>query len=99
MKKEEDTMRSYVAVVEKEGASAYGIWFPDVEGCFSAADDRADVIPNATEALRLHLDGQPLPPARSMGTLAGDPDVTKALSGGGWLAVVLLGGREADAEA
>ena len=28
----------YVAVIEKEPDSAFGVWLPDVEGCFSAGD-------------------------------------------------------------
>ena len=28
----------YVAVIEKEPDSAFGVWFPDVEGCFSAGE-------------------------------------------------------------
>ncbi len=46
-------MRYYHAVVHKEDDSAYGVHFPDLPGCFSAADEIDDVIPNATEALSL----------------------------------------------
>jgi predicted RNase H-like HicB family nuclease len=46
-------MRYYHAIVHKEKGSAFGVHFPDLPGCFSAADDIADVIPNAIEALSL----------------------------------------------
>lgn len=49
-------MRYYPAVVHKEEGSAYGVHFPDLPGCVSAADDLDDVLPNAVEALSLWFD-------------------------------------------
>ncbi len=46
-------MRYYHAVVHKDADSAYGVHFPDLPGCFSAADAIEDVVPNAVEALSL----------------------------------------------
>ena len=46
-------MRHYHAIVHKDEDSAFGVEFPDLPGCFSAADSLEDVIPNATEALSL----------------------------------------------
>ena len=46
-------MRYFHAVVHKEEDSAFGVHFPDVPGCFSAADRMEDIIPNAIEALGL----------------------------------------------
>jgi predicted RNase H-like HicB family nuclease len=46
-------MRYYHAVVHKDEDSAFGVHFPDLPGCFSAADEIEDIIPNATEALAL----------------------------------------------
>lgn len=46
-------MKQFFAIVHKDKGSAYGVHFPDVPGCFSAADDLADVLPNAVEALKL----------------------------------------------
>ncbi len=46
-------MRYYHAVVHKDEDSAFGVQFPDLPGCFSAADEIEDVIPNAIEALSL----------------------------------------------
>ena len=53
----------YVAVIDKDPGSAYGIQFPEVPGCFSAADDFGDIVPNAIEALSLFFeDGEPALP-------------------------------------
>ena len=53
----------YVAVIDKEPGSAYGIQFPEVPGCYSAADSFEEIVPNAIEALSLFFeDGEPVPP-------------------------------------
>jgi predicted RNase H-like HicB family nuclease len=49
----------FFAVVHQEGGSAFGVHFPDLPGCFSAADTIDDVIPNAVEALELWFDDAP----------------------------------------
>ena len=59
-------MPTYIAVVNQEPESAFGVYFPDVPGCFSAADDLADLPGSAQEALALHLEGEAQPPARSL---------------------------------
>ena len=52
----------YVAVIDKDPGSAYGIRFPEVPGCYSAADSFDDIVPNAIEALSLFFeDGEPVP--------------------------------------
>ena len=53
----------YVAVIDKDPGSAYGVRFPEVPGCYSAADNFDDIVPNAIEALSLFFeDGEPVPP-------------------------------------
>ena len=53
----------YVAVIDKDPGSAYGVHFPEVPGCYSAADSFEDIVPNAIEALSLFFeDGDPVPP-------------------------------------
>lgn len=57
-------MRYYHALVHKDENSAYGVQFPDLPGCFSAADEIEDVIPNSTEALSLWFeDGDAVEPS------------------------------------
>ncbi|MFA7597225.1 MAG: type II toxin-antitoxin system HicB family antitoxin [Novosphingobium sp.] len=51
-------MKYYYAIVHKEPDSAYGVEFPDLPGCFSAADTMEEVLPNACEALELWFDDQ-----------------------------------------
>lgn len=45
----------YLAVVHHEDGSAYGVHFPDLEGCFAAADDPSDILKNAIDALDDYL--------------------------------------------
>ncbi len=53
----------YVAVIDKDPESAYGIRFPEVPGCFSAVDTFEEIVPNAIEALSLFFEDQePAPP-------------------------------------
>ena len=46
-------MQYFYAVVHKDEGSAFGVTFPDLPGCFSAADRIDEVLPNACEALEL----------------------------------------------
>jgi predicted RNase H-like HicB family nuclease len=46
-------MQYFYALVHKEPGSAFGVQFPDLPGCFSAADREEDVLPNACDALEL----------------------------------------------
>lgn len=46
-------MKYFYALVRKDDDSAFGVEFPDLPGCFSAADELEDVLPNACEALEL----------------------------------------------
>lgn len=46
-------MKYYYAVVHKDQDSSFGVHFPDLPGCFSAADREEDILPNACEALDL----------------------------------------------
>lgn len=83
-------MRQYIAVVHQEGDSAYGVHFPDVPGCFSAADALEDLHREASMALSLHLDGEAPPKPRAMDAIRADEDVRADLSQGAFLMVVPL---------
>lgn len=52
-------MKYFHALVHKDADSAFGVTFPDLPGCFSAADDVQDILPNAVEALDLWFEDQP----------------------------------------
>jgi predicted RNase H-like HicB family nuclease len=85
----------YVAIVEKDPDSAFGVWFPDVEGCFSAGDTLAEAAVNAVAALRQHVEalesaGRPVPPAKSFDDVRSDADVREAVGAGALLIAVPL---------
>lgn len=48
----------YPVYVHKVADSAYGITFPDFPGCFSAADEIADLPRMAQEAVEVHFEGE-----------------------------------------
>ena len=76
----------YVAVIDKDPGSAYGIQFPEVPGCFSAADSFEDIVPNAIEALSLFFeDGEPVPPR---GIEAVRDEVAENIAGGAVLMMI-----------
>ena len=60
------TKMVYFGIVDRDKDSAYGVWFPDVEGCFSAADSDKDILKNAMEALSLHLEDMNAPEPGSL---------------------------------
>lgn len=51
-------MRIQYPVLIEKGAkgNAWGVIVPDLPGCFSAADEEADILDNAREAILLHLE-------------------------------------------
>lgn len=56
-------MKTYLALVHKDPDSAYGVTFPDLPGCFAAADTEDDILRNAVEALELWFeDAAPVAP-------------------------------------
>lgn len=52
-------MKYFYAVVHKDADSAFGVSFPDLPGCFSAADEVEQLVPNACEALELWFEDEP----------------------------------------
>jgi predicted RNase H-like HicB family nuclease len=82
-------MRNYFAVVHKEEDSAFGIYFPDLRGCFSAGDTEDEALANARIALRLYAeDAEDLPEPRGAADLRQDEEVRKELDQGAFLIVV-----------
>jgi predicted RNase H-like HicB family nuclease len=86
---------NYVAVIEKEPDSAFGVWFPDIEGCFSAGDTLDEAVANAAAALRQHAEatesaGHRVPAARSIDEVLRDEDVAESVESGAVLFAVPL---------
>jgi predicted RNase H-like HicB family nuclease len=60
-------MKTYYALVHKDEGSAFGVSFPDLPGCFGAADEEADIHEAAVSALVFYAhDESNLPEPRSM---------------------------------
>ena len=83
-------MRQYLALVDREGDSSYGIRFPDIEGCFSAADSADEIIPNAIEALLLWAEDMELPEPADMEDVKSRPEMRAALMEGAFLIAIPL---------
>ncbi|MDP3400359.1 MAG: type II toxin-antitoxin system HicB family antitoxin [Brevundimonas sp.] len=47
----------YMGVVERGLNGSFGVYFPDLPGCVSAADTFEETVAGGQEALELHLDG------------------------------------------
>jgi predicted RNase H-like HicB family nuclease len=81
-------MRHYFALVEKEEGSAYGVRFPDFPHVFSAADEQADIVKEALDALRLAAEDGPLPKPLTHAQILAREDVRAALAEGCYLVQV-----------
>jgi predicted RNase H-like HicB family nuclease len=81
-------MTHFIALIHKDKSSAFGVQFPDVPGCFSAADEMEDVVANASEALSLWAEDAALPRPRSIDALRKDKTIAKELSAGAFLIAV-----------
>ncbi|MCV6626118.1 MAG: type II toxin-antitoxin system HicB family antitoxin [Cellvibrionaceae bacterium] len=68
-----------------DNTHAHGITLPDFQGCFSAADDYADIPSKVQEAVELHFEGEhfELPQPSSIETLEHSGEYT----GGIWMLI------------
>ncbi len=81
-------MKTYLALVHKDADSAYGLTFPDLPGCFAAADAEGDILRNAVEALELWFeDAKPVTPRGAQAIAA---EVAADLAQGAFLMAVPL---------
>ncbi len=90
----------YLAILEKEPGTLWGVYFPDLPGCVSAAETAEEAIENAEAALKevaedMHLEGIGLPAARSVQDLQADANIRAALASGAALVSVPLRVAEA----
>jgi predicted RNase H-like HicB family nuclease len=82
----------YVVVVDGK-PGAYGMYVPDMPGCYSMGDTIAGLLTNAQEALQLWAEDAiaskaDLPEPRGIDEVRKDPGVARDLTEGGLLAVV-----------
>lgn len=75
-------MNYFTAIVHQDGNSAYGLTFPDLPGCFAAADSWDDVSAAATEALDLWFEDQANVAPASLDAIRQRADVAEALAAG-----------------
>lgn len=75
-------MYYYIALVHQDGDSAYGLSFPDLPGCFAAADKWDAISSAATEALDLWFEDQPDVEPASLDAIRKRPDVAEAMADG-----------------
>jgi predicted RNase H-like HicB family nuclease len=87
-------MTHYIALVHKDSDSAFGVQFPDVPGCFSAADSVDDLVGNAMEALSLWAEDEAMPKPRAIEQIVADPDIAAELAAGAFLVSVLSAQNE-----
>ena len=78
-------MRHYIGIVHHDADSAWGIVFPDLPGCVSAADCFEDLPNQAQEAVALWLEtaidaGQAIPTASHLDAIRKHVDADGAVS-------------------
>lgn len=78
-------MRHYIGIVHHDQGSAWGITFPDLPGCVSAADRFEDLPVQAQEAVALWLEveaeaGRPAPAPSALDALRRHEDAEDAVS-------------------
>ena len=75
-------MKYYTAIVHQEEGSAIGLTFPDLPGCFAAADDWDGIPAAASEALDLWFEDQPNVVPAALDSIRRRPDVAAELAQG-----------------
>lgn len=84
-------MITFYAIVHKDPESAFGLSFPDLPGCYSAADEEGEMYANAQEALALYLEDEAEVPApRSIEQLWQDSELRAELAAGAFLVGIPL---------
>jgi predicted RNase H-like HicB family nuclease len=82
-----ELMIRYIGILEKEPGTLWGICFPDLPGCITAAETAEQALDQAPDALRLWVDdtletGEKLPKARTIEELRQDIWVAEAIAKG-----------------
>ena len=78
-------MANYIAIVDKEAGTDFGVSFPDFPGCITAGKDIDEAKDMAQEALTLHIqgmleDGDQLPDPSRLEEIMSDPDYADAVA-------------------
>lgn len=85
-------MKNYIAVIDKDRKSSYGVVFPDVPGCYGAGETLDEAVENATEALRLYAEaaGRELDNPRSLEEIKENKEYMEGLENVTFAAIPLL---------
>jgi predicted RNase H-like HicB family nuclease len=75
-------VKYYIAIVHRDENSAYGLTFPDLPGCFAAADTWDEIPVAAAEALDLWFEDQPDVEPAALDTVRRKPEVAAELATG-----------------
>ena len=75
-------MKYYTAIIHQDEGSAFGVTFPDLPGCFAAADDWAGIPAAATEALDLWFEDMPDVDPSSLDQVRARDDVKAEMAAG-----------------
>lgn len=75
-------MRYFTALIDQDKDSAYGLSFPDLPGCFAAADTWDGIPAAVTEALDLWFEDMPDVEPMGLDMLRHRQDVADAVSAG-----------------
>ena len=80
-------MTRYIGILEREPGTLWGVWFPDLPGCITAAETADLAVDRAHEVVALWLedasqDGETPPVPRSLEELWADPEVSEAFKAG-----------------
>ncbi len=78
-------MRTYISIVDGGKDCAWGVRYPDVDLCYSGADEACDIFTNTMEALELHLDELEPPKAKTAAEIAELPEYREELAQGSFL--------------
>ena len=84
----------YVSFIHRDDAG-YGVSFPDFPGCVSVGDSIDDAIQQGCEALAFHVeglrvDGERIPPPRSIDAIKADPELANWREGADLVLIPLL---------
>ena len=74
----------YPVVIHKDPESDYGVTVPDLPGCFSAGETLDEALQEVVEAIECHLeglllDGEPIPPPKTIEYHQGNPDYAEGV--------------------
>lgn len=75
-------MKYFTAIIHQDEGSSFGLTFPDLPGCFAAADDWNNISAAATEALDLWFEDMPDVEPTTLDIIRNRPEVIEAITAG-----------------